>query len=119
MNLSQKVDYRDIEQLTHQLHGKVDNDRVQDLVSQLRNEVLTQLGSIKKDVTSKTKKKDEDIKKKKQEVEFATEKVFEEIKILKDKMQKLATQFDKELSERDKQIKSFQNMSQSDIQKAF
>lgn len=40
-------------------------------------------------------------------MEFATEKIFEEIKILKDKMQKLAAQFDKELSDRDKQIKSF------------
>jgi hypothetical protein len=46
--------------------------------------------NIKKDVTSKTKKKEDDIKKRKQEVEFATEKAFEEIKILKDKMQRLA-----------------------------
>lgn len=119
MNLSQKVDYRDLDEVSHQLHTKVDIDKVQDLVSQLRNEVLSQLATIKKDAQSKIKKKEEDAKKKKQEVDFATDKVFEEIKIIKDKMQKLATQFDKELSERDKQIKAFQNMSQGDIQKAF
>ena len=55
---------------------------------------------------SKTKVKDEELKKKKKEVEFANEKAFEEIKTIKDKMQKLAAQFDKELTERDKQIKN-------------
>lgn len=42
-------------------------------------------------MNTKTKKKDEELKKKKKEVEFANEKAFEEIKIVKDKMQKLAT----------------------------
>jgi hypothetical protein len=49
------------------------------------------LTSIKKDVNSKTKKKDDELKKKKKEVEFANEKAFEEIKVIKDKMHKLAT----------------------------
>lgn len=63
---------------------------------------MGQLTQIKKDVTSKSKKKDEEIKKRKKEVEYANEKAFEEIKVIKDKMQKLASQFDKELTDRDK-----------------
>lgn len=57
-------------------------------------------------MTSKSKKKEEELSKKKQEVQFANEKAFEEIKTIKDKMQKLASQFDKELSDRDKAIKT-------------
>ena len=47
---------------------------------------MSQISSIKKDVNSKTKKREDDLVKKKQEVEFANEKAFEEIKVLKDKM---------------------------------
>lgn len=34
-------------------------------------------------------------------------------------MQKLATQFDKELNDRDKQIKNIEKLGQQDIQKVF
>ncbi len=90
MNLQQKVEFRDIDQISHQLHTKADVEKVQELVSQLRQELVTQLTSIKKDVTSKTKKKDEELKKKKKENEFTNEKLIEEIKAVKDKLQKLA-----------------------------
>jgi hypothetical protein len=49
----------------HNIHAKADVEKVQELVSQLRTEILTQLTSIKKDVNSKTKKKDDELKKKK------------------------------------------------------
>ena len=75
--------------------------------------------SIKKDATQKTKKKEEELKKKKKESEFTNEKLFEEIKAVKDKLQKLAAQFDKELTERDKQIKKIEHISQGDVTKAF
>ena len=90
MNLQQKVEFRDIDQISHHLHTKADVEKVQELVSQLRQELVTQLTSIKKDVTSKTKKKDEELKKKKKENEFTNEKLIEEIKAVKDKLQKLA-----------------------------
>ena len=65
MNLQQKVDYRDLDTLTHSLHGKADLEKVQELVSHLRSELVTQLSLIKKDVSLKTKKKDDDLKNKK------------------------------------------------------
>ena len=64
---------------------------------------------IKKDFNSKNKKKDDETKKKKLESQFANEKALEEIKDIKEKMQKLAAQFDKELSVKDKSIKNIQN----------
>ncbi|CDW81229.1 UNKNOWN [Stylonychia lemnae] len=119
MNLTQKVDYRDIDNINHQIHNKADIEKVQELVTSLRNEVVAQLTQIKKDVKQKTKAKDDDSKKKKKETEFANEKAFEEIKTIKEKMQKLAAQFDKELTERDKQMKNIQQSNQGDIQKVF
>ena len=65
MNLQQKVDYKDLDHLSHNLHAKADVEKVQELVSQLRSEVLSQLQTMKKDTNSKTKKKEEDLKKKK------------------------------------------------------
>jgi len=47
------------------------------------------------------------VKKSKQEQEFAHEKLCEEIRVLKDKMAKLANQFDKELLDRDKALKQY------------
>jgi hypothetical protein len=51
----------------------------------------------------------------KKESEFAYEKAFEEIGALKDKMTKLASTFDKELSDRDKQARNFQQMNHGDV----
>ena len=118
-SLQQKVDFRDLDGFSHQLHAKADVERVQDLVGQLRAEVLGQLQQIKKEQTGKARKKEEELKKKKQEAQVASEKAFEEIRALKEKMQKLAAQFDKELSERDKQIRTAQAMSQGDMHKVF
>ena len=39
--------------------------------------------------------------------EFANEKLFEEIRTFKEKLTKLASQFDKELVERDKALKQY------------
>jgi hypothetical protein len=38
---------------------------------------------------------------------MVTERVFEEVRSTKDKLTKLASQFDKELSERDKALKTY------------
>jgi hypothetical protein len=48
------------------------------------------LTQIKKEVSTKKKKQNEEQMKKKQELEFASEKAFEEIKIMKDRMTKMA-----------------------------
>ena len=42
----------------------------------------------------------------------------DEIKTLKEKMQKLAVQFDKELTEKERQMKSYQNINSNDITKS-
>lgn len=86
MNIQQKVDYRDLDQVNYSLHAKADIEKVQELVGQLRSEIINQLTSIKKETTGKTKKKEEELKKKKSENEFAVEKALEEIKVIKDKL---------------------------------
>jgi hypothetical protein len=40
MSLQQKVDYRDLDSVTHKLHSKADVEKVQDLIAQIRSEVL-------------------------------------------------------------------------------
>ena len=87
------------------MHAKADFDRVQELISEVKSELNTQLAGVKKEVKKKTikKKKDADVSVKEQE--FANEKLFEEIRTFKDKLTKLANQFDKELIERDKALK--------------
>lgn len=62
------------------------------------------MSEIKKEVKNKKKK---DLNKTKQEQDFASEKLCEEIKGLKDKLAKLASQFDKELMDRDKALKQY------------
>ena len=52
-------------------------------------------------------------------MEFVNEKVIEEVKGMKDKLQKMALQFDKELSSRDKMIKGVQSQTQDEVFKAF
>lgn len=69
--------------------------------------MVTQLSSIKKDVKKKATKKKADVENSVREQEFANEKLFEEIRSLRDKLMKLASQFDKELVERDKSLKQY------------
>ena len=63
------------------------------------------------------KKKEQDLKKKVQEQQFETEKMIEELKANREKIQKLAVQFDKELAERDKQLSGLRTHLFSDLQK--
>lgn len=62
---------------------------------------------MKKEVKKKSSQKQSDLNKTKQEQEFAHEKLCEEIRVLKDKLTKLANQFDKELLDRDKALKQY------------
>ena len=94
--------------MAHKLHAKADFEKVQELVGQIQQEVVTQVQNVKKETKKKATKKNEDLEKTKQDQEFANEKMFEEIKSLSDKLRKLANQFDKELVERDKSLKQFQ-----------
>lgn len=110
LNLSSKADLRDVDNLQHAVLSKADISKVQELVSTLRTEIVTQLAQIKKDFTTKSKKKEDESKKKAQETQIETEKMIEEIKSNKDKIQKLAVQFDKELADRDKQSNSMRNI---------
>jgi hypothetical protein len=77
----------------------------------MKNEFISQLTALKKDVSTKTKKKE-------QESKFEVEKILEETKANREKIQKLAVQFDKELADRDKQITSLRSQMLGEIQKA-
>ena len=70
---------------------------------------------MKKDAKKKATKKKGDIEVSVREQEFANEKLFEEIRGFKDKLTKLANQFDKELLERDKSLKAYQSSLWDDI----
>ncbi len=65
----------------------------------IKNELMNSLTSFKKEMSTKSKK---------HQVDSRTEmdKLIEETKSNRDKLQKLAIQFDKELSDRDKQHNS-------------
>lgn len=67
---------------------------------------------MKKKATKKKAEVDTSVK----EQEFANEKMFEEIRGLREKLMKLASQFDKELVERDKALKQYQAGLWDDIQ---
>jgi hypothetical protein len=77
----------------------------------MKNEFISQLTTLKKDMSTKTKKKE-------QESKFEVEKILEETKANREKIQKLAVQFDKELADRDKQITSLRSQMLGEIQKA-
>ena len=85
-------------------------------MGQLKAEVVTQLSGVKKEVKKKTTKKKTDFENSAKEQEFANEKMFEEIRGFKEKLTKLANQFDKELVERDKALKQYQAGLWDDIQ---
>lgn len=64
LNLSNKADLREVDNLSHAMLGKADITKVQELVSSLRNELVGQFTQIKKDMAAKTKKKEDEAKKK-------------------------------------------------------
>ena len=75
----------------------------------------TQLTAVRKELRKKQLKKKDDTDKSRQEQDFAIDKTFEEIKGLKDKLTRLANTFDKELVDRDKSLKKYQEGLWSDI----
>lgn len=104
-NLQQKADLRDLESVNQRLHGKIDLDRLQSAILELRAELNNGLSLSKKDSMTSLKKKEDDFKSLKGELENLENKAHKEISSLQDKLVKLAAQFDKELVMRDKQIK--------------
>jgi hypothetical protein len=53
MSLTKKVDYRDFDQLTGQVHQRAELEKVQNMVTQLRNDVVGQVLNLKKDMQLK------------------------------------------------------------------
>ena len=111
--MAAKIEITQLDKLTHQLHAKADQEQMQELLGQVK----TELAGVKKDVKKKAQKKKTaaDISAVKEQ-EFANEKLFEEIRAFKDKLSKLANQFDKELLDRDKTLKQYQTGLWQDIQ---
>ena len=116
LQLQSKIEFSDLESLNHQLHAKVDFEKVQELMVQLKTEMVSQLAGVKKDVKKKASKKSEINLTTREQQEFANEKVFEEIRQFREKLTKLANQFDRELIERDKANKQQQITLWEDIQ---
>lgn len=86
------------------------------MVASLKSEMVSQITEVKKDLKKKATQKNSDLNKTRQEQEFAHDKLCEEIRVVKEKMTKLATQFDKELLDRDKALKQYQHGLWDDIQ---
>ena len=84
------------------MHGKIDLDRLQSAILELRAELNNGLSLSKKDSMTSLKKKEDDFKSLKGELENLENKAHKEISSLQDKLVKLAAQFDKELVMRDK-----------------
>jgi len=61
------------------------------LVASLKTETVNQIADVKKDLKKKATQKNTDLNKTRQEQEFAHEKICEEIRVVKEKMTKLAT----------------------------
>ena len=78
--------------------------------------MVLEISNVKKDVKKKAVKKKATEQSTAREQEFANEKLFEEIRTFKEKLAKLASQFDKELVERDKALKQYQAGLWDDIQ---
>lgn len=78
--------------------------------------MVTEISNVKKDAKKKAIKKKTTEQNTAREQEFANEKLFEEIRTFKEKLTKLASQFDKELVERDKALKQYQAGLWDDIQ---
>ena len=116
LQMQQKTEFSDLETLAHKIHAKADHNKVQELLGELRNEMVSQISVVKKDVKKKAIKKKGEVEINVKEQEFANEKLFEEIRGFKDKLTKLANQFDKELIERDKALKQYQAGLWDDIQ---
>jgi ferritin len=88
------------------------------LMGEIRQEVTTSLGTVKKEAQLAQKKRDEDGRSLRNDFEVAHVKSVKEMGSIQDKLQRLAAQFDKELMARDKQMKQYKNMSQEDMQRA-
>lgn len=54
LQLQSKIQREDLESIVHELHAKVDFDKVQDLISQMKQEMVGQLATVKKEVKRKT-----------------------------------------------------------------
>ena len=116
LSLQQKTEFSDLETMAHQLNNKLDYDKFQELVAELKQQMVLEISNVKKDVKKKAVKKKTTDQNTVREQEFANEKLFEEIRTFKDKLTKLASQFDKELVERDKALKQYQAGLWDDIQ---
>ena len=115
LSMQQKTEFQDLEAIAHKLHEKVDHEKLQELVGEMRSDINSQLTTVKKELKKKQIKKKEDVDKTRQEQDIAIERTFEEIKGLKDKLTRLANTFDKELIDRDKSLKKYQEGLWSDV----
>ena len=70
--IQQKADFRDIDNMGQKLHSKIDQDKVQLIIADFRQEMVNSINQSKKDNQTNIKKKDEGIKMLKTEIEAAT-----------------------------------------------
>ena len=77
------------------------------MVSEVREEILIRVKELTKESKQKMKKK---LGKHQEEADYSMQKLFDELRLTKDKMAKMAGQFDKELYERDRKTNDQQNL---------
>ena len=81
-SIQTKADFRDIDSLAQKFHMKLDTDKAQAMLSDMRQEIQTTLGQIRKDGTQSTKKKDEEYSRFRNDFENVQMKNIQEINSL-------------------------------------
>ena len=103
--LDGKVDYREVEEWQGYIKQKADVNLVEEMGEKLKQEIVASVQQMKKDIQKVKGEKQKKSKEQSSIQKEQDEKYFEEIRNIKDKMGKLAFQFDKELTERDRSLK--------------
>lgn len=109
--IQSKADFKDMDQLQLKIHAKADADKVKAIHSEIRQELLSSLTTFKKDLQTRVTRKEEEVTAVKVDIDSFKAKSEQDQKSLLEKLHRLASQFDKELMSRDKQIKQLRNLT--------
>ena len=95
--LEGKADHKDLDLLGQKLHGKADADNIRVMQSDIRQDLLSQLTTMKKELLHKQTRRDEEVTNLRVDSENLRHKQESDLKSMMDKLHRLASQFDKEL----------------------
>ena len=85
-SIQTKADHRDIDSLGQKLHAKIDNEKVQIMIGEFRQEVLNNFQQAKKESLSTHKKRDEDSKHLRKDFETTHQNTNKEVNSITEKL---------------------------------